>query len=216
MRSVVLLWIPKVPGQILNSGRPGVSWGTAGVAVCHPSTQAAVHCPPAVLELVFGSWNLFSWSCFSSFLCVYFSLSRSTMLSGIKNIQIPLFWSLIAKLSGVRTAFEIIRILTGLKFQVLVDWVCMPWVITKAEKKKMMCNHLHTQCWTSFSNPVWVYPQLRKKASHISSVYLAWKSWRQNLSLSMSFKVVYQKKAHSFIHVSKEIMLCNSFSFPLV
>lgn len=190
-------------GQLLDSGRPVISWETAATTGCYPSTQVEVCFPPAVLELVFGIWNLFSGSCFSSFLCIYFPLYSSTLLSGTrKSLQMFLLWSLLTKLAGVRTAF------ISLKFQVPVGWVCMPWVITKAEKK-MMCviiYILHVEL--SFCSPMWVYPQLENwKASHSRFVYLTWKSCRQNTSISVKFfKVIYQKIVHSFIHTGKEDM----------
>lgn len=205
------MWAPKVPMQVLDSGRPGISWGIAGVTACHPVTQRCI------TPLLCYNWYLGAGICSAG--AVSHKFSVATFLYPVphcclQTLQMPLFWSLIAKLSGVRTAFEIIGLLSGLEFQVLVGWVHALGDHQSRKKKKMMCNHLCTQCWTH--TELEKLPTVKEKSFRYQLCIFDVKMMETKPQPLSEFLSCIPKNAPSLIHVGKESVLGNSFSFPLI
>lgn len=148
----------KVSGQLTQEGLMFHGKLLEPLVVIHQHKQRCVSLPCCVRT---GIWHL-EFVQLELFLIISLYVLSFIQFHVVdwnkKSLQTFLLWSLIAKRAGVRTAFEIIEMLISLKFWVPVGWVCVPWVITKAERR-MMCVIIYIlNVELNFFSPLWVYP----------------------------------------------------------
>lgn len=159
----------KMPRQVLDSRRPGVSWRSARKTACHPSPQAEVCCPLVVLDLVFGSGI-----CSAGAVSHNFSVSAQDNDVELDKSNVP------------SNAFSVPKSKTFRGQNCFWDNWNTYW-------PEVLCpsGHALGDCQRGKKDNVTIgilkvelnypilcgcNPQLRKNASHTNSVYLMWKS----------------------------------------